>query len=223
MRRLGLGWRIEIKPPAFHASLEPMVTFMGIDLGYDESGSGDTLLVSVQLGISDQAKKLKRKWRARLRAAGVDYFHSKEFANFRHGVFNGLDRSQRRELLHDLSKVIRQHLSIGITARITKSIYEAKTTQAFRSRWGTAYTFAIQMLVVSAYVYAERFHLSPDFNILIEDGHRHAAQAVETLHATKEAGLALEVPSRILSIRLGSKIDHPILQSACWLTRYGKR
>jgi hypothetical protein len=55
---------------------------MAIDLGYDESGSGDTLLVSVQLGVTEQAKKLKRKWRAKLRAADVEYFHANEFDNF---------------------------------------------------------------------------------------------------------------------------------------------
>lgn len=187
---------------------------MAIDLGYDESGSGDTLLVSMQLGVTEQAKKLKRKWRARLRAAGVEYFHAKEFDNFSHGVFSGLGRNERGELLRDLSKVIYQHLSIGITAKITKSIYEQKTNQAFRSRWGTAYTFAIQMLVTSAYIYADRSHLHPEFNILVEDGHRHAAQAVESLNATKKAGLALEIPSKILSIGLGSKHDHPILQAA---------
>jgi hypothetical protein len=31
-----------------------------VDLGYDESGAGDILLVSVQVGITEQAKKLKR-------------------------------------------------------------------------------------------------------------------------------------------------------------------
>jgi hypothetical protein len=187
---------------------------MAIDLGYDESGSEDTLLVSMQLGVTEQAKRLKRKWKARLRDAGVEFFHAKEFGNFSHGVFSGMGRNERRELLRDLSKVICQHLSIGITAKITKSIYEQKTTQAFRSRWGTAYTFAIQMLVTSAYIYADHSHLHPEFNILIEDGHRHAAQAVESLNATKMAGLASEIPSKILSIGLGSKLDHPILQAA---------
>jgi hypothetical protein len=116
--------------------------------------------------------------------------------------------------LRDLSKLIHQHLSIGITGKITKSIFEQKTTQVFRSKWGTAYTFAIQMLVTSAYIYADRFHLRPEFNILIEDGHKHASQAIEKLNESKKAGLAFQIPSRILSIALGSKPDHPILQAA---------
>ena len=187
---------------------------MAIDLGYDESGSGDTLLVSMQLGVTDQAKKLRRKWKGKLRAADVEYFHAKEFDNFSHGVFAGLDRHERIKLLRELSRLAVQHLSIGITAKVTKSIYEQKTTPAFRSRWGTAYTFAIQMLVVSGYLFAKHSRLRPEFNILIEDGHRHAGQAIKTLHDTKKAGLDFEVPSRLLSIGLGSKSDHPILQAA---------
>jgi hypothetical protein len=100
---------------------------MAIDLGYDESGSDDTLLVSVQLGITEQAKKLKRQWRTKLKVAGIEYFHAKEFNNFSHGVFAGLDHRERKDLLHDLSKLTQRHLSVGITAKITKSIYHQKT------------------------------------------------------------------------------------------------
>jgi hypothetical protein len=187
---------------------------MAIDLGYDESGSGDTLLVSMQLAITEQAKKLKRQWKKRLKESGVDYFHSVEFDNMSHGVFAGLTRIERGELLHDLSRLIHQHVTIGITAKITKSVYDQKTTQVFRSRWGTAYTFTIQMLVSCAYIYAKRFSLRPDFNILIEDGHRHAGQAIQSLHHTKKAGLTYAIPSRVLNVGLGSKVDHPILQAA---------
>ena len=56
--------------------------------------------------------------------------------------------------------------------------------------------------------------MHPDFNILIEDGHRHSAQAIEKLNESKKIGLAYPIPSKILSVGLGSKADHPILQTA---------
>jgi hypothetical protein len=186
---------------------------MAIDLGYDEGGSGDTLLVSMQFGIVEQAKKLKRKWRGRLRDAGVEYFHAKDFENFSSGVFAGLDRPQRDQLLRDLSKLIHQHLYIGVTGKITKSVYDQKTSQDFRSRWGTAYTFAVQMLVHVAFHYARRFQLRPEFNILIEDGHRNSAQAQEVLLKTKKEGIRSS-DAKLLTIGLGSKPDHPLLQTA---------
>lgn len=187
---------------------------MAIDLGYDESGHGDRLLISMQLAITDQAKKLKRQWDKRLKKDSIPYFHAKEFSNYSYGVFAGLDRAQRLKLLNNLSKLSQQHLSIGITAKITKTAYDKRTTQPFRSRWGTAYTFAIQMLVASAYLYAEHRNLQPEFNILIEDGHKHSQQALQSLQETKKAGLVFAIPSRILTLGLGSKVDHPILQAA---------
>jgi hypothetical protein len=58
---------------------------VAVDLGYDESGAGDILLVSVQVGITEQAKKLKRHWKSRL--GNLEFFHSKDFGNYSHGVF----------------------------------------------------------------------------------------------------------------------------------------
>jgi hypothetical protein len=84
---------------------------MAIDLGYDEGGSGDDLLVSVQVGITQQARKLKRRWKARL-PEGLLYFHSKDFGNFSGGVFTkaGLDEAARTVLLKDLASVIHSHM-----------------------------------------------------------------------------------------------------------------
>lgn len=49
---------------------------MAFDLGYDEGGAGDTLLVSVQIALTEQARKLKRQWKAAL--GDVEFFHSKD-------------------------------------------------------------------------------------------------------------------------------------------------
>jgi hypothetical protein len=68
------------------------------------------------------------------------------------------------------------------------------------------------MLTLASYLYANFIRIAPEFNILIEDGHRHSKQAVKILQDTKAAGSA--VPSKILTIGLGSKAAHPILQSA---------
>jgi len=79
---------------------EDLDCLMAIDLGYDESGAGDTLLVSVQLGITNQAKKLRRKWKGKLRAADVEYFHAKEFDNFSHGVNVSQGAGRRSTAMH---------------------------------------------------------------------------------------------------------------------------
>lgn len=184
---------------------------MAVDLGFDESGDGDILLVSMQLGIIEQAKRLKRKWKSKLSHAGVSYFHSSEYDNFSHGVFKGLSRKERAELLASLSKLIHRHLGIGVTIRVSKSFYDANTTQQFRSQWGTAYGFAVNMLIAVSHLYMQKFGLEYAINVLIEKGHRNAAQAVEMVLNVKPHE---SLPLKVLSAGLGSKQEHPILQAA---------
>jgi hypothetical protein len=189
---------------------------MAIDLGYDESGSDDVLLVTFQLSITEQARKLRRKWRSMLREARIPYFHSKEFNTPSHGVFGDMPRADRLELLQALAELTRQHIFIGMTAKITKATYDQKTkTNEFRSQWGTAYTFAVVELLAGAYFFAKYVGLRPEFNVLIEDGHRHASQALQHLDILKKQGFNPEmVGCKILTAGLGSKADHPILQAA---------
>lgn len=59
-----------------------------IDLGYDEGGACDILLVSLQFGQTSELQILREKWEARL--GTIKYFHSKDYDNFSHGVFVGL-------------------------------------------------------------------------------------------------------------------------------------
>jgi hypothetical protein len=194
---------------------------MAVDLGYDEGGANDTLLVSVQIAVTEQAKKLKRQWRSAL-GDDLEYFHSKDLWNFTSGVFTaaGLDRRQREALLKDLRKIIHRHLALGVTARISKKLYDSLTTNEFRSRWGTAYSFAVNMLMLCAHLEFAKPSGNPaqpnlpvDVNVLIEDGHRHSAQALEIVQDGKKIPLDKRFVN-VLTAGLGAKKDHPILQAA---------
>ena len=118
---------------------------MAFDLGYDESGSGDILIVSVQVAITEQARKLKRQWKSRLGLANLKHFHAKDFGNYTGGVFTkaGLNQAARHELVNDLAKLIHRHVLAGITARVRISDYDQIIPQRFRSNTGTAYGFLI--------------------------------------------------------------------------------
>ncbi len=193
---------------------------MAFDLGYDEGGADDTLLVSVQIALTEQARKFKRHWKAAL--GSVPYFHSKDLWNFSSGVFAdaGLDRPQRDRLLRELRKIIHRHLALGVTAKISKKLYDSLTTSDFRSRWGTAYSFAINMLILCAYLEQNKGRTEDsypwppvDVNVLIEDGHRHSNQALEIMQDSKNIPKEKRLLN-VLSAGLGSKPDHPILQAA---------
>lgn len=193
---------------------------MAFDLGYDEGGADDTLLVSVQVALTEQARKLKRQWKAAL--GPLPFFHSKDLWNFSHGIFTdaGLDRPQREQLLKDLRKIIHRHLALGVTAKISKKLYDSLTTNEFRSRWGTAYSFVVNMLMLCAYLEHHQGKDEKDYpwppvdvNVLIEDGHRHSSQALEIVQDGKNIAKERRF-FNVLTAGLGSKKDNPILQAA---------
>lgn len=191
------------------------IVLMAFDLGYDEGGSGDDLLVSVQIGITQQARRFRRHWRKRLGA--VEYFHSKDLWNFTQGPFTraGLNRPARELMLSDLSGYIHAHLSLGITAKISQSLYDDNTTQVFRSRIGAAYGFTVSALLVCAYLWMQRMHICPEVNIVIERGHRNASGALLLLDRWRQMPFLQNLEGlKILSVGLGDKSDHPILQAA---------
>jgi hypothetical protein len=63
-------------------------------------------------------------------------------------------------------------------------------------------------------------------NILIEDGHRHSAQALEVMKDLKKAGQS-DSWLHVLSVGLASKKGHPILQAAdvgpCGMAKHSRR
>jgi hypothetical protein len=199
---------------------------MAIDLGYDESGDGnDKLLVSVQVGITEPAKRFRRHWKsALLKANDLAFFHSKDFGNYAGGVFTkaNLDRPRREILVGDLCSLIHRHLLFGITTRVKISEYNELTTPKFRSRYGTAFGFAIDMCLLSAYALVTAKGYKPEFNVLIEQGHRNAAQVVQILDSLQKIPQEIIAASpgdaiqdiKILTKGLGEKKEHPILQAA---------
>ena len=188
---------------------------MIVDLGYDESGEGDVLLVSMQVGLNKKNKRMKKLWRKELKKVGIPYFHSRDFDNYTGGVFRDLDRQRRERVLDSLAQLTRLRLETGLTTKISKKLFTGLTDQQFRSKYATEYSFAIQMLVLFAYFYLERFGLGFDVNILIEEGHRNSAQALQILQELKTIPKADGLERlNILSVALGSKKDHPILQAS---------
>jgi hypothetical protein len=193
---------------------------IAVDLGYDEGGAGDTLIVAVQIGIIEQSKKLKRQWKARLAAANdLKFFHSVDFGNYTGGVFTkaGLNRKERHELLKDLAKLIHCHLIAGISARVSISAYDRiiPKEHVFRARTGTAYGFLISECLNNAHALLDHLRIPSKLNIVIEGGHNNSQQAIQLLgELQKVPPERLPIPITILTAGLGNKTDDPILQAA---------
>jgi hypothetical protein len=187
---------------------------MAVDLGYDESGDETIIIVSMQLCTVQKSRKFKKVWKAELKKAQIPFFHTIDFAKIDSGIFKHLNHKKRQALLQTLSQLIRVRFNIGISVIVDIEKYNSKTNQPFRSKWGTAYSHAVHMLVLASHVYCEQFGLGSDVNILIEAGHRNSAQVLKILRDVQTLNGRPEALLNIVTVGTGNKKDNPILQAA---------
>ncbi len=189
---------------------------MAVDIGIDEGGDGDDLWIACQLGIVEQAKKLKRQWRDRLREDGLSFFHSVEYQSESTGVFAecGMKTKARRGMLRDLSSIIRNRMCGGISLRVSERFYNSHTTERYRAQHGTAFTYLVQMMTCAAYMKMNELGLGNHINVLLAQGHRHCNQAKRQLELMQADNAKPESMLYFDTVGVGFMRDHPILQAA---------
>lgn len=184
-----------------------------IDCGIDESKQSRTswLVVSAVIGRTKEMRTLKKHWSQDLGAYGVDYFHAKDHWNLKAPNYHNLGMDDRKILLKKLMKDFQKNVERGFSVYVDEEAYKGFTTPRFRSNFGSAYAFSIQVLYVMIYQYLmSKGRDREGVNVLIEDGHRNARQAFEI------AGNAKKKPDPVLNINtygLGGKEGNPILQA----------
>jgi len=183
-----------------------------IDCGIDESkrGGSSLLVVSAMIGQTPNMRKLAVEWRKELANYGVDFFHAKEHWNGHAKPYHGLSMAKRGTLLSRLIRQIHRCVEIGLSVGIDVEEYNKITSSRFRSNWGAPYAFAVQILMVLAYLdLKKRNRLHEDVNVLVEEG-PHVLQALEIVGKAKNADDAF---IHVVSSGQGSKRDNPILQA----------
>lgn len=204
--------------PKVHPQYEPFPSWYAdedfvlmLDYGFDESGKGNRLIVSAQIGRSDRLRRFSRKWQSVLEKADIPYFHSKDFNNYSSGIFKSLDRSERLRLLRKLCILIHDFVDVGFSAKIDTSHYKAITTPEFRSRWGSAYSYAAQCVALNAYAHLRDKQLELDpVNVLFEWGHRNVGQAIDHFCSAIDGTVFINVKT----CGKGPKEGNPLLQAA---------
>lgn len=188
-----------------------------IDIGIEESKFNNLLVVSAIVGQTSKMKKLSRGWGDDLSANGVDCFDAKEHWNKRSKAYHQLSTTKRKSLLRKLVSHIHQRASFGMSVCIDVPEYESVTSERFRSQWGSAYSFAIQILIILIHIeLGNRNNLHGAVNVLIEDGHANSQQIMETVKkANKKSDEDVNgYWLKLGSYGLGGKACNPILQAA---------
>jgi len=182
-----------------------------IDGFFDESGSGKhgITVVSAYFGTTGNMKKLGASWRDSNARNCLPYFHTKDFYKRDHGVFRGLSKRKRKHLLGTLIGDINRYCEYGIAAWVKDAVYKSNTSPRYRSQWGSAYTFCVQMVLLRLAIFLEESNARSNttVNILLEEGHRNSVESRQHLIRPK-------YPFKVGTVRLGSKTQDTGLQAA---------
>jgi len=188
-----------------------------IDCAFDESGDktsprGNLLVVSAYVGATAHVARLSRCWQSKLDEVGIPYFHTKDLWNRRAKLFRGLSNTQRKRLLSALISYIHRNAEWGFSAFIDPDYYSDSTTDRFRSQWGSPYAFAMRMTILCLILLLERLKRQGELvNILIEQGHPNAQQAMDMIAEFKAFD---DRPLNIGDCELRPKKGNPTLQAA---------
>jgi hypothetical protein len=187
-----------------------------IDIGIDESERPPSdLIVSAVIGHTALMRKFKNKWNADLERYRVEFFHAKDYYSPGAKPYRGLSTTKRKMLLRRLATHMDRYVDAGISVAINREEYKAITSERFRSNWGSAYTLAIQLLLMVVHSELHRSgHAQESVNILIEQG-QHVYQALQMIEIAKTNEFAF---LRIATVGTGGKKDNSILQAADWVS-----
>lgn len=182
-----------------------------LEFFYDEGGSGKQLIVSAQVCSRNSVRKLNREWSKELTDFGVEFFHSKDYGKRTKGVFKHLSKSQRKRLLLRLTDLIHKHADFGVSARIDTEVFKNTVPPDCRSRWTSAYTFAIFAALGIAHFRLKSMNRHAEaINTLVACGHKNLQQALDRLSefGSEESVIPMKTVSK------GNMLEFPLLQAA---------
>jgi hypothetical protein len=176
------------------------------------------LVVSAILGQTSCLKKFAQRWRVDLDRYGVDYFHARKHWNGSARCYNHISVRKRRDLLAGLAANIGKYCVASLGVEIDINEFNSNASERFKNTFGSAYAYGVHLLLVMIRIFLSLTNdTHQDINIVIEDGHKNANQAIEQISRWKrKPGTVL----KISSFGLGDKKSYPILQAAD-LVAYG--
>jgi hypothetical protein len=123
-----------------------------INCAIDESADrsrNNIIVVAGFAGATSHMRKLDRDWQADLAEHNLPHFHANELREHSSRLYRGISNRKREKLLSRLIGHIHKRTDWGLSAFIDSEYYKKNTSDRFRSQWGTAYTFAMRMLILT--------------------------------------------------------------------------
>ena len=180
----------------------------------DESGHDNRLLLIAGL-VSEAARwVLFTNECERIKAHfKIPYIHATELLNLKkRRLYGHLTANERSQLLGTLLSAIRDHAEFSLCSAVIPVEYNSITTPEWRARNGTAYSLCVSGVLIGLAEWLKRVSRQSHLvRIILEDGHAHSGEAVETVTGFKTSTDDLDLPT------IGDQPTSSLLKIGCLL------
>lgn len=153
----------------------------------DTHGPAPTIIMAGFLGSAPQWEMFGRRLRGLQRRDGFSIFHANEF-KAKTGEFAGWDDAKCVKLVNDLTELVRDHLTEGLTVHLERERYlneyrapPIPKKMTLDSQYGVCFRACMRQLLESTWRDEKRHRL----DIVIEDGHQNVGDCVRIFEDLK--------------------------------------
>lgn len=153
----------------------------------DTHGPAPTIIMAGFLGSAPQWKMFARRLRGLQRRDGFNIFHANEF-KAKTGEFAGWDDTKCMKLVNDLTELVRDHLTEGLTVHLERERYLSEyrvppipNKMTLDSQYGVCFRACMRQLLEIIWRDDRRHRL----DIVIEDGHQNVGDCIRIFEDLK--------------------------------------
>jgi len=148
---------------------------------FDESGVHETSPVIVMAGYLSTVEEwaeFSNRWVAVLHRYDLDCFHMADF-NGGYQEFDGRHETERRELLNELTLLIRKYTQVGIVTSFNMADYESVMQENSAYKIVKPYMLCAMMCINSVNIWAEMNDYTESIPFVFDRGARYSGQFKE--------------------------------------------
>lgn len=155
----------------------------------DTHGDAPTIIMGGFLGTARQWELFERRLRALQRRDGFSIFHGKEFRH-KEGEFRGWDDAKCGLLVENLTEIVRDELTEGLTVHLEHDRYIKEywslpfpRKMPRDTQYGLCFRACLRHLIAIALENRSKKH---KLHVVLERGHKNAGDAERIFNETKE-------------------------------------
>lgn len=159
----------------------------------DESAINDHFLVIAGfVAPEDQWTEFNSRWSNILSDWDIPYLRLKELVNSTATKYRHLDPDDRLDIMAEAAEAIWSTASFSVMTAISPREYKSLTDNSFRGRYGSAYTYSINVLIAATVLSlddsldSQLLESRHTLDVLLENGHTSEREAVSQIQHLKE-------------------------------------